>query len=1037
MKPARNLRRILMVSAASLALFACSDTDIESPGAVAAPAPTPTPTPTPVGADADLVPDTFSESSDNLEVVEITSAAGNTIEVVQISGTITSDITLDAAAGYFLSGTVFVGDGATLTIPAGTQIYGEGADSGLVVATGGTIEANGTAAAPIVFTSLAEYERGNIAGTPADASARGEWLGLVINGTAPINKCDVVDTAMGGDADCQDDGEAGSGVYGGADADDDSGTLNYVRVEFAGVFFNEEDQSNGIAFQGVGTGTTISNIQVHNNGDDGIEFFGGTANASNIVITGASDDSIDWTDGWVGTLQRVLVIQADDAADYAIEADNRSTSAPDEQPRSNPTIANFTFIGNSSENAIRLREGTGATLINGIVTGFSTGLVFGDKATSDLLTGPASSVDSVQTVIASHLFNNTTEVADVVEEDAAGNDVTTETAANVAAALDDVTTGSGDVATPFSFVPGPSTANVTLRNAAGEQLLELLTDPDGLFQAEFGLAVGAQVSTSQIETITDQVETLNDDADLTNDVTAPTYSDPLTVTQTAGTNVFDTASLSNSNLENLEYIGAFSPSETVSENWAADWTKAGTVFTADSAPTADSCPTGTTTAGQIGDDLVCSVTGNITSDLTLERFDNVLYQLDGQVFVGTDGGPLEANASGTVQATLTVEAGVTVFGNGPTDGLVITRGSQLVADGTAELPVVFTSGEAVRGTADYASDTAQWLGISINGKAGINKCDVVAVTPPDAQCQDDGEASSGIFGGGFDADDSGVLDYVRVEFSGIFFSEEDQSNGIAFQGVGSGTDINFIQVHNNGDDGIEFFGGTADAKNVVITGASDDAVDWTDGWKGRIQYLIVEAKSGDDYGFEGDNRSTSAPDTLPRSTPRVANYTILGFSDATPGARFREGMGGDFVNGIIVNTSKGLDIDDRSNELLLGTGTAPEAGGDLAIDGLFLDTAENIDDDDSNVAAVTAAIGALTEGTSTMTGFSFFGSTARGVEPGMTESMATTGANPTTLNEAGETFFESADYLGAVENGTDDWYLGWTVASDGNVTSAN
>ncbi|MEL6781440.1 MAG: hypothetical protein AAFO51_03620, partial [Pseudomonadota bacterium] len=108
MKPARNLRRILMVSAASLALFACSDTDIESPGAVAAPAPTPTPTPTPAGADADLVPDTFSESSDNLEVVEITSAAGNTIEVVQISGTITSDITLDAAAGYFLSGTVFV-----------------------------------------------------------------------------------------------------------------------------------------------------------------------------------------------------------------------------------------------------------------------------------------------------------------------------------------------------------------------------------------------------------------------------------------------------------------------------------------------------------------------------------------------------------------------------------------------------------------------------------------------------------------------------------------------------------------------------------------------------------------------------------------------------------------------------------------------------------------------------------------------------------------------------------------------------------------
>lgn len=970
MTSATQLRRLLMLGAASVALVACSDTDIDSPGGVAPPpAPAPTPPP-PAGSDFDLVPDGFDASHPNIDVVE-RDVGGTTIEVAQISGTVETDLTIQAGVGYFLEGTVFVGNdaGATttsgtsgpaatpegteviFTIEPGAEIYGDGPNSGLVIARGSRIIADGTAAQPIIMTSLNEYLRQE-GSLPADPNARSEWLGLVINGFAPINKCDVIPDAVGGSADCQDDGEANSGVYGGDQPEDNSGILDYVRVEHAGVFFNEEDQSNGIAFQGVGSGTQVSNIQVHNNGDDGIEFFGGTVSATNVVLTGIADDAVDWTDGWTGSLQRVLVIMSEDEADYAIEADNRSSAEPDQTPRSNPKLSNFTFVGNGQTTAIRLREGTAVTLANGIVTNFETGLDIDDQVTLDLLASGPSTVDGAESVIASHLFNNTSEIEDD-DDPAAGN------AATIAGALQDVLTGT-ELASP-DFVPGPEVGAIP---------------------------------------------------------------------------VFDVTGIGE--LEDLGFIGAFAPTETVADNWAAGWTKPGTVFADTTGPA--TCPTGLTQDGRIGDRIVCAITGTVTEDLTLSNGDEILYRLDGQIFVGTDGGPEETNTAGSIQATLTVDAGVTVFGDSATDGIVITRGSEISVNGTAANPVVFTSGPAVRGLNDYATATGQWLGLSINGKAPINKCDVIpGAAGGTADCQDDGEASSGVFGGDVADDDSGNINYLRLEFSGIFFNEDDQSNGIAFQGVGSGSEFSHIQVHNNGDDGIEFFGGTADARYVVITGAGDDAVDWTDGWVGRVQYALIESKPGDGHGFEGDNRSEAAPDTQPRSLPQIANYTILGAVD-TSGARFREGMGGDFVNGIIVNTADGLDPDDRSNDLLtgdFGSFGVPADGATLDIASLFLDTADNvIDDADTDPAAVRSAITNLVEGTTTLNGFSFYGKTGIGVVPGINEANVTA-TDPATLNDAGETFFETTTYIGAVENDADDWYLGWTVDSTGNVTSAN
>ena len=221
--------------------------------------------------------------------------------VCVLSGTITEDLTLTADTAWLLRGGVFIGDDeneTVLTVEAGTIVYGESSTDGmLVIRRNARMIAEGTADAPIVFTSSkAEGSR-----------ARGDWGGIVINGNAPINAC--AEDSEG----CEAFGEGGTGWYGGSDADDDSGVLKYVRVEFAGTLVSPDNELNGIAFQGVGAGTEIDFVQVHMNADDGVEFFGGTVNARHMVLTGIGDDSLDWTDGWQGNAQFLVAQQYDDA----------------------------------------------------------------------------------------------------------------------------------------------------------------------------------------------------------------------------------------------------------------------------------------------------------------------------------------------------------------------------------------------------------------------------------------------------------------------------------------------------------------------------------------------------------------------------------------------------------------------------------------------------------------------------------------------------------------------------------------------------
>jgi hypothetical protein len=278
--------------------------------------------------------------------------------VVVVTGEVTGTENWTSNFYYVLRGAVFVVEGATLNIQAGTRVIGEAGSVGtLIVLRGGRLNALGTREQPVVFTS----------DQPVGSRARGDWGGLIINGRAPVN-------IEGG----QGLGEADTGVYGGDNPNDDSGIMRYVRVEFAGVEFSPDNELNGIAFQAVGRGSTYEHIQVHMNRDDGLEWFGGTADIKYAVVSNAADDSFDWTFGWTGRAQFIALHQRSDDADWGIEADNNEFNN-NLLPRSNPQIYNMTICGDPDRNegaesvrAVLFRRGTGVTFRNFIIAGSKT-----------------------------------------------------------------------------------------------------------------------------------------------------------------------------------------------------------------------------------------------------------------------------------------------------------------------------------------------------------------------------------------------------------------------------------------------------------------------------------------------------------------------------------------------------------------------------------------------------------------------------------------------------------------------------------------
>ncbi len=237
------------------------------------------------------------------------------------SGYISADETWSASNVYKLNGKVIVQSGVTLTIEPGTIIKGfEGtgtAASALIVEQGGMINACGTAASPIIFTSVLDnIQPGQLTGTNLTEADQGLWGGLMIMGNAPISAGD-------GDVVSQIEGIPASdsyGAFGGSNAADNSGSLCYISIRHGGALIGAGNEINGLTLGGVGSGTTINNIEVVSNLDDGIEFFGGTVNVTNLLIGFQGDDGVDIDMNYSGTVTNFLVVNGSNS-DEGLEID--------------------------------------------------------------------------------------------------------------------------------------------------------------------------------------------------------------------------------------------------------------------------------------------------------------------------------------------------------------------------------------------------------------------------------------------------------------------------------------------------------------------------------------------------------------------------------------------------------------------------------------------------------------------------------------------------------------------------------------------
>lgn len=291
-------------------------------------------------------------------------------EVIALQGNYAADLTLDATKSYLITGPVIFENGTTLTIPAGTIIKAAatGADVYLAIAQGAKIKAEGTNSQPIIFTSNA---------TTPNA---GDWGGLILLGKAPIN------SVTGGTATST--SEIASLPYGGETANDNSGILRYVRVEYSGGKADGSSENNGFSFYGVGNSTTVEFIQMFEGKDDGIEFFGGTVNVSNVSVVNAQDDSIDWTEGYTGTITNAYVKHGTDH-DKGFECDGYNTDIGNLSSSnffSKPTITNVTIEGlgsGTANEAIRLRAGTQGLFSNILLVGFAEGFDLDGDTTSN------------------------------------------------------------------------------------------------------------------------------------------------------------------------------------------------------------------------------------------------------------------------------------------------------------------------------------------------------------------------------------------------------------------------------------------------------------------------------------------------------------------------------------------------------------------------------------------------------------------------------------------------------------------------------
>ncbi len=272
------------------------------------------------------------------------------------------------------------------------------------------------------------------------------------------------------------------------------------------------------------------------------------------------------------------------------------------------------------------------------------------------------------------------------------------------------------------------------------------------------------------------------------------------------------------------------------------------------------------------------------------------------LFVGANVATGAAPAEGE-GPTLTIAAGNTLVFQDAGDYVLVNRGSQIIAQGSPTSPITFTSfTDAITGTAG-ANDVQQWGGIVINGNGITNNCTDAQRTAGDCHVLSEGKPSN--YGGNANDESSGVLSYVIVKHTGFEVAAGNELNGITFNAVGSGTDVNNIQVYSTFDDGIEFFGGAVNVTNYVALYVRDDSIDYSDGYLGTVENaLVIHWRTDGNRCVEGDNIGEQRAidgvplDTAPLTEPTIRNLTCItsnqdlatgGTHDDSEGATMRRG----------------------------------------------------------------------------------------------------------------------------------------------------
>ena len=925
---------------------------------------------------------------------------------VVISSNITSSTTWTFDNTYILDGVIFVTNGATLTIEAGTVIRGRpdsqtsGANNPgtLVIAQGSKLFANGTAEWPIVFTDLNDD---NVPGgakvnplynNNPNNNISEQWGGVLLLGKTYVAN----DTAAGPNMNRTVQAEgltSPNAVYGGGDDDDCSGSMTYVSIRYGGFGLEPNEEVNGLTLGAVGRETTLHHIEVVNNVDDGIEWFGGTVDSKYLVVWNVGDDSFDTDEGYRGRTQYGLIVKGACKAgeiesgggvgDNAFEMDGGNS--PDEsEPFSRSQWRNITAIGMLADSdgafgdtALTIRDNAQPQIYHSIFMNFGKNGVDIESPGSADSCDDAASVDEPFYLAQTQGFR--TEVADNKFFDIGGTlDVT-----GVAAC-------------------GIATENEVL---ASNPIQNVVQTPTGSFSI-----------------VTD-----------------------LDPRPTAGAQGISRSLPNEGFFDTVDYYGAFSPHH----DWTWGWTLISTMGVLDAS-----------TPGPVGTDVVIS--SNITSSTTWTS--NNTYILDGVIFV-TNG------------ATLTIEAGTVIRGrpDSQTSGannpgtLVIAQGSKLFANGTAEWPIVFTdlNDDNVPGGAKvnplYNNNpnnniSEQWGGVLLLGKTYVAN-DTAAGPNMNRTVQAEGLTSpNAVYGGGDDDDCSGSISYVSIRYGGFGLEPNEEVNGLTLGAVGRETTLHHIEVVNNVDDGIEWFGGTVDSKYLVVWNVGDDSFDTDEGYRGRTQYgLIVKGacKAGEiesgggvgDNAFEMDG-GNSPDESEPFARSQWRNITAIGMLADSDGAfgdtalTIRDNAQPQIYHSIFMNFGKnGVDIESPGSADSCDDAASVDAPFYLAqTQGFRTEVADNKFFDIGGTLDVTgvAACGIATENevlasnpiqnvVQTATG-SFSIVTALDPRP-------TAGAQGISRSLPNEGFFDTVDYYGAFSP-NHDWTIGWTLISSMGVLNA-